>query len=492
MRVLLVKPKPRLGTIRGLQAFQLLEPLELGYLAAALPREHEVRVLDLRLTSFPGFAYRRALQRFQPDVIGLSAYTHEASEVRRLAGVARALRPAARIVVGGHHATVVPESFDLPTFDAVVRGEGCGPFRQIVAAAAKGDGFDGIPQVVVPGRGGEAGPPPVFPDPATLPVPRRDLWDGRHYRSVWAEEGARSWSRLYPQVAMVRSSWGCRMRCTFCVVPFLCAGEHRPRPADAVADEIASLAADHVYFCDDENFIDEGFAWELAEALERRRVRKRYFVWTRGTTVNRSRELLQRWRDIGLDAAFLGFEFTTDGELRDVRKGATVASNEKALDALRSMGIAVHAAFMLMPEYQAADFDRLHEYFRALPPVQCSVTVCTPSPGTPDYALMKPRIWVENPFDLHDAMHPLVPTRLPLREFASRYARLASLGTSRTPRRAQRVITPPLDLARVVLAQRRYYRGFRELYRDYPRELWNGAGTLTSPAGSPDAGAAAP
>jgi radical SAM superfamily enzyme YgiQ (UPF0313 family) len=271
---------------------------------------------------------------------------------------------------------------------------------------------------------------------------------------------------------MVRSSWGCRMRCTFCVVPFLCAGQHRPRPADSVADEIAGLTADHIYFCDDENFIDEGFAWELAEALERRGVRKRYFVWTRATTVNRSRELLERWRGIGLDGAFLGFEFTTDRELRAVRKGATVAANEKALDALRAMGVGVHAAFMLLPEYDASDLDRLLAYLRGLPPVQCSITVCTPSPGTPDYTAMKPRIWVDNPFDLHDAMHPLVPTRLPLREFAARYAALAAQGTSRTPRRVGRIAAPPLDLARVFLAARRYHRGFRELYRDYPRELW--------------------
>jgi hypothetical protein len=53
VRILLVKPSPRLGTIRGLQAFQRLEPLELGYLAAAAGPEHDIRVLDLRLRGFP-------------------------------------------------------------------------------------------------------------------------------------------------------------------------------------------------------------------------------------------------------------------------------------------------------------------------------------------------------------------------------------------------------------------------------------------------------
>ncbi len=61
MRILLVKPWPRLATIRGLQRFLLLEPLELGYLAAATPAGHTVRILDLRLSHAPARAFTRAL-----------------------------------------------------------------------------------------------------------------------------------------------------------------------------------------------------------------------------------------------------------------------------------------------------------------------------------------------------------------------------------------------------------------------------------------------
>ena len=68
------------------------------------------------------------------------------------------------------------------------------------------------------------------------------------------------------------------MKCSFCIVPFLCEGEHQPRPIESVVNEIATAPSDHIYFSDDENFIDEDFAWELAEALERRGVTKRYFA----------------------------------------------------------------------------------------------------------------------------------------------------------------------------------------------------------------------
>ncbi len=475
LRILLVKPKAHLAAIRGLQRYSLLEPLELGYLAATVP-EHDVRVLDLRLVRSTGRAFLKALRSHPPDLVGFTGYSHEASIIKGLARMVRQRLPSASIIVGGHHATVAPEDYDVDAIDAIVRGEGCAPFRAIVDALSAGKDLLGIANVRVPGPdfAASAGSEwPRFPDPATLPLPRRDLWNPRDYWSVWASEQMPAWHSIFPSVAMVRTSWGCKMRCSFCVVPYLCGGQHMPRPVESVVDEIASLSAEHVYFSDDENFINEKFAWELAEALAARGVSKRYFAWARSTTVNHSPELMRRWREIGLDAVFLGFEFTTNEELKQATKGGTVAGNERALETLRSIGIVAHAAFMVRPEYTREQFQRLRDYVRAMPPSQCSFTVCTPSPGTPDYEEIKPRIWVPNPFDLHDCMHPLTPTAIPLREFCRRFADQASEGTAKTPLRVNRHPTPPRDLIRIWAADRRYYRGFRKIYRDYPRELWD-------------------
>ncbi len=475
MRILLVKPKARLASIRGLEAFARLEPLELGYLAAVVPPGHEVRVTDLRLRRAPRLAFRRELAR-RPDLVAFTGYTHEAGQVKELAGLVRRTCPGARVVVGGHHATVEPADFDVPEVDALVRGAGCAPFRAIVEAYAAGHEPLGIPNVLLPGArfdAAAAGEWPRFPDPATLPAPRRDLWDARAYRAVWVAEEARPWETIYPPVAMVRTSFGCRMTCSFCVVPFLCGGRHMPRPADLVADEIAALGPDHVYFADDENFIDPEFAHALAGAIERRGIRKRYFAWTRSTTVNRFPDLFRRWRALGLDGAFLGFEFVGDRQLREARKGATVEDNERAHRTLRELGVAVHAAFMVTPEFTREDFEDLRRYVRGMPPAQCSFTVCSPSPGTAAYAAIRDRIWVADPHAIHDCMHPLTPTALPLREFARLFARQAREGVAKSPLRQVRRPIPPRDALRVTLAGLRYHRGFRNLYRDFPRRAWD-------------------
>lgn len=474
MKVLLVKPRPRLATVKGLQRFYRLEPLELGYLAAVVPPRHAVRVLDLRLVRSARRAFRTALAGFEPDLVAFTGYSHESSEVKNLAALVRLYRPGARVVVGGHHATVVPDDYDLPCIDAIVRGEGCGPFAAILARAERGEALTGIDQVLVPGAFEEEAAQgwPAFPDPATLPIPRRDLWDHRDYFGVWVTERMPDWAPLFPPVSMVRTSFGCKMKCSFCVVPHLYGGQHRPRPVESVVAEIAALPTQHVYFSDDENFIDEAFALDLADGLAQAGVRKRYFAWTRSTTVLRSPELFRRWREIGLDGAFLGFEFPSDEELRETDKGATVAANEQALDRLREIGVAVHAAFMVRPEHTGAHFARLHAYIEALPPVQCSFTVCTPSPGTADYERIRPSICTDRPYELHDCMHPLTPTTLPLPEFCRLFAKQVGDAGKKNPLRCKPHPVRPWDTVRAVGSEWLYERAFRRMYRDYPPELW--------------------
>jgi hypothetical protein len=72
--ILLVKPKAHLGTVHALHRFQILEPIELGYIAAAVPPEHRVEVLDLRFYRRPAAALLRRIKDLAPDIIGFTGY----------------------------------------------------------------------------------------------------------------------------------------------------------------------------------------------------------------------------------------------------------------------------------------------------------------------------------------------------------------------------------------------------------------------------------
>jgi radical SAM superfamily enzyme YgiQ (UPF0313 family) len=66
-------------------------------------------------------------------------------------------------VVGGHHATVVPEDFASPDIDLIVMGEGVFTFKEIVARFERGEGFEGVPGVAFKGDGAlvKTAPAPV-------------------------------------------------------------------------------------------------------------------------------------------------------------------------------------------------------------------------------------------------------------------------------------------------------------------------------------------
>jgi len=474
MRILLVKPKARLKTITALNPLILLEPLELGYIAAAVGNKHEVQVLDLRLARFPNWTFKRRLKSDRPDLVALSGYSHEWASVIQLGEIARKVLPGVSIVVGGHHATVLPDDYNKPCFDAIVRGEGCAPFRAIVEriSAGKSD-LETIENVLVPGEKYDqqaAGQLPQYPDLATLPMPRRDLWSRASYRCVWPSEKHPAWKTIFPTVSLVRTSFGCPMKCSFCVVPSLCNQQHMARPPDQVAREIEGLENEHVYFCDDETFINPEHARRVAEAIAGRGIRKRYFAWARSTTVNRHPDLFRQWREIGLDAVFLGFEATQDEELRGLNKHATVSDNERAHAFLRETGIAVQAGFMIHAGFAKQDFERLKEYIGRMPPAQITCTVYTPSPGSPAWYAEREKYVCDDPFSLHDCMHPLTPTAIPLREFLKEFAAISDLGARRNPLRAPGVRLPFRDILRVVRAATGYTRALKRAYRDYPKK----------------------
>jgi radical SAM superfamily enzyme YgiQ (UPF0313 family) len=409
MKILLVQP-PSSDPLSD--RIFLFEPLGLEYLGAGLQLDgHVAEILDARLTP----DIESACRRFQPQVVGLTGYTSQLNIIKNLAVRLKAVFPALRIVVGGHHATVRPEDFNIPAIDAVVIGEGVFALREIIGAIETGQGFEAIEGVAVPAPAGmRFGPPRRYTDLDDLPFPDRSL-TAAHRQNYFSE-----W---FKPLASVRTSLGCTARCNFCALWSITGGKYLRRSPASVVEELRSVAEPNVFFCDDESMLDTKRMDRLADLIATADIRKSYFLYGRVDTIVKHPELFAKWAKIGLSQVFVGMEDYSDARLEAMHKGITSAQQAEAVRILDNLGIMMYASYMVDPAYTREDFRNLLAYVRRMKHKYATFTVLTPLPGTQLYAEREQELLSRKP-ELFDMVHALLPTMLPLKDFYAEYAKL--------------------------------------------------------------------
>ena len=125
----------------GLSRFICVEPLALEIVAANLLLDgHEVRILDMRHDA----GLEGALAAFQPALVGITGYTPDAAEMLRVAQTAKQASPEISVIVGGHHATMCPADFNVPSVDAILMGDGELTIRNLCRSLEHGEAPDQI------------------------------------------------------------------------------------------------------------------------------------------------------------------------------------------------------------------------------------------------------------------------------------------------------------------------------------------------------------
>ena len=407
MRVLLVHPSPLLFS----EIYLRLEPLGLERVAAAVEAAgHEVRLLDLQVFRPP--RYRELLASWRPEAIGFSLnYLANVPEVVELARTAKAMLPGCRVMVGGHSASFVAR--DLlehagGAIDCTVRGEGEGIAPRVLESFAGGAALESLPGVVTPDG---SGPPPLLvPDLAAYP-PARHL-AGRRRRYFIGE--------LDP-CASVEFTRGCPWDCTFCSAWTFYGRSYRVLSPEAAAEDLASVREPNVFIVDDVAFIrgEDGFA--IADEVERRNVRKRYYLETRADVLLRNREVFERWAKLGLRYMFLGIEAIDEEGLRRHRKRVHLGENERALEVARELGLVVAINIIADPDWDERRFEIVRQWALEVPEI-VNMTINTPYPGTETWLTESRRVTTED-YRLFDVQHAVLPTRLPLGRFYEEFVR---------------------------------------------------------------------
>ncbi|HZH13074.1 MAG TPA: radical SAM protein [Archangium sp.] len=403
----------------------IAEPLALEYLGAGLrPDSHDVRILDLRLhpDELDG-----TVREYAPDLVGVTGYSMHVLRMLAICKRVKELRPSCRTVVGGHHATLLPEDFFEPQVDFVVSGEGVAPLRQLAARLESGAPVHPIPGLWsrVEERFVSGGPPEKF-SIEDLPPPDRSLTAGDR-NSYFID-----WMR---PIALLRTTVGCPYRCSFCSLWKIMDGRYYTRDIQRVVEELASVREECVFLVDDEAFINGKRMMALAQAIEDAGIRKRYFAYCRIDTLLRQPELMSQWRKVGLERLFIGIEAPSEKGLAEYNKRMHVAQIEEGLKAAGKLGIQVFGGFVVNTDYSAREFTQLVRFIQHNKIDYPSFTVLTPLPGTEALSTFDP-ILEKQPngrpyWELFDLQHAVTRTALPREEFQRRYRDLYKVFTDK-------------------------------------------------------------
>lgn len=414
MRILLVQPPE--GTTFGVSKVFLPEPLGLELVAASLtPDGHEMRLIDMRLERWS--ALERELRDFKPDAIGIAcAFTSEVIRVREVAAMARAIRPSAFVFIGGHDATRTPTHFFRENADAIVMGEGEWTTPRLIRAVAGGNSYDDIPGVSVMTADGPVRNEgtPDYQDMDLLPIPRRDLV--QRYRK-------RYFIGFQRPVYSCETTRGCPYTCNFCSVWEMYERTYRGKSPAYVVEDLLRCDGEEVFFTDDLFFLDAHRALELAEAIRKTGMKKRFTAQIRADSVAKHPEIAEVWRSIGLERVFVGMEATDEEGLKKVDKKSHIDQTEKAIQLLHKAGVEIQGSFIVHPDWNVSDFEQLARFVRERPITFASFSILTPLPGTKLHRERIAEITNHDP-ELMDVFHAVLPTTLPLPEFYERFAAL--------------------------------------------------------------------
>ncbi len=400
MRVLLVHPSALMYS----ELYLRLEPIGLERVAASIRAAgHEVRLIDLQI--FTAADYRAELASFRPQAVGFSMnYLANAPEIIDLAKETKRLLPDCFFMIGGHSGSFIADELlehGQGAIDCVVRGEG-----EVIAPRvldAIGDPkLSTLPGVVT--RQGRGPSPTLLEDLDTF-LPTRDLTRNRKKYFIG----------VLDPCASAELTRGCPWDCSFCSAWTFYGRSYRKSSPRKAAEDLASIREPNVFLVDDVAFIHPEHGFAIGEELERRKVRKQYYLETRCDVLIKNRDLFEYWKKLGLFYMFLGLEALDEEALRLHRKRVTPGENFQALEIARELGLVVAVNIIADCDWDERRFEVVREWAMTVPEV-VHLTVATPYPGT-EIWFTEARRLTSRDYRLFDVAHAVLPTRMPLDKF---------------------------------------------------------------------------
>lgn len=336
--------------------------LGIASMAAVTPPHVEIAFHDDRITPLP-------LDRLDADVYAFSFFTPAATRAFELSDALRAA--GKRTVCGGIFASMMPDEA-AKHFDAVVMGEGEGPWLELLRDIERGE----------PKPRYEAKAP--F-DLTKLPPPRIDLYIENESPT------------LYPDDYPLQLSRGCPLSCDACVLPGTHGKSLRVIPRETVRAALENLAryGKRAALTEDTSFFFfSGARRHFREFLEDLGADPRpghdkvsYVGISMPMLLNLDPTLFEEMAKAGVDRFYLvgGFDPVTrkafgQGDAKALEKAV------RAVERCHEFGIDPYVSFLVGNDTDDEGvFDRMLEFCAKTKLDKCEFAIFTPYPGTPSW-----------------------------------------------------------------------------------------------------------
>lgn len=379
MRVLLIKPSNLSDHIQP--------SLGLGYLAAQIRHEHEVKIVDCIKEQLPGPQLLPVLQSFRPHVVGSQCYSMDLERLKPVMETIKGFDPSITTIVGGAHATAAPEHtikyFGRELLDFVFVGEGEIGFpiflRELMKGAdaefqnAPGLGWFQDGELRLNARGEEK-------DLDKLGMPAWDLIMPESY--PFSPHGVVC--KNFP-IAPIMATRGCPYMCTFCSSANT---KLRKRSIPLVLEEIRMLQERHgireFHMVDDNFTLELDYAKDFMRALLAEGI-KASWATPNGIRLERlDKPLLELMRQAGFYSLSVGIESGSDRIRIKMKKGSTIAKIWKDLRMVAEVGGIDMTGFFILgfPGETREDIEKTIEFAKELPLQRATFHSFIPLPGT--------------------------------------------------------------------------------------------------------------
>lgn len=360
-------------------------PLGILYLAASLKRaDYDVDIYDQgareNRLNYPSTDF---IKNFSPDVVGFSLYTFGLPQTLQYIKGLKGDFPHIKIIIGGHHATALPERtmLDCPDADVLVCGEGDITIIELIKAFEKGSNLDQVKGIYYRNNATivHTGPRPYIQNLDTLPFPANELIEKYTYPSEGIEAGKK--------ILNLTASRGCPFSCAYCNKAVYGSAFRRRSPKNVV-DEIEYMfekfGYDEVMFHDELFTAKHAWLYELFEEFKKRGLRFPWRCLGKVGTVDSG--LLSAMKENGCYIIAFGLESGNQRVREDISRKMTNEEIKNTFDLAKSAGIMTYAFNMINHRLDTVDTIRdTYNLMCEVNPTFAPVFICSPLPGSPIY-----------------------------------------------------------------------------------------------------------